>query len=59
VLSAEIVERERSQFDRAYHSVALSARNAVLLSSPLALPAGQYRDVIELTLDLDPRGAIR
>jgi hypothetical protein len=59
VLSAEIVDMARAQSDSVYRSVALSARNAVLLSSPLTLPAGRYQPVTEVTLDLDPRATVR
>jgi hypothetical protein len=37
----------------------MSARNAVLLASPIALPAGDYPAQTELTLLLDPRDAMR
>lgn len=59
VLAAEIVDRDRTEIDQDYYSVALSARNAVLLSSPIALPAGRYDPVMEITLDLDPRDTVR
>ncbi len=58
VASAEIVDDARHGGDPDYHDLALSARNAVLLSSPLTLPPGAppIRDV---TLTLDPRTASR
>ena len=43
----------------AYRSIALSARNAVLLSSPILLPNGAYDDVIDMVLNLNPRDALR
>ena len=58
VLTAEIVDNERSA-DPTYHEIALSARSAVLLSSPFALPAGHYQDVMDMVLDLDPRETLR
>ncbi|HKX10353.1 MAG TPA: hypothetical protein VJN67_19295 [Stellaceae bacterium] len=55
VVSAEIVDDPRHGGDPDYHDLALSARNAVLLSSPLNLPPGiSIRDI---TLTLDPRTA--
>ena len=55
VAKAEIVDDPRHGGDADYHDLALSARNAVLLSSPLNLPPGvSIRDV---TLTLDPRTA--
>lgn len=58
VLSAEILDNERSA-DPIYREIALSARSAVLLSSPFALPAGHYQDVMDMVLDLDPRETLR
>jgi outer membrane biosynthesis protein TonB len=57
VAKAEIVEDPRHGADPAFHDLALSARNAVLLSSPLNLPPGRYEAVRDITLTLDPRTA--
>lgn len=57
VARAEIVDDPRHGGDPAYHDLALSARNAVLLSSPLNLPPGRYEAVKDITLTLDPRSA--
>jgi hypothetical protein len=59
VSKAEIVDQLRFNSDATYHSIALSARNAVLLSSPIALPAGAYDDIIDMILNLNPRDALR
>jgi hypothetical protein len=58
VLKADIVSNARSD-DPIYREVALSARNAVLASSPLALPAGQYDDVMDMVLNMNPRDTLR
>ncbi|HEY1837702.1 MAG TPA: hypothetical protein VGG36_08610 [Rhizomicrobium sp.] len=58
VLSAEIVDRHRYKTDVAWREVALSARNAVLLSSPFVLPSGHYRPVMDMTLRFDPKDAL-
>ncbi len=58
VLKAELIETPRSD-DPAYQEIALSARNAVLMSSPLALPPGHYRGVMDLVIDLNPRDTLR
>jgi len=58
VLKAEIVDFARTT-DPAYREVAVSARNAVLLSSPLSLPAGHYQGVMDMVLYLNPRDALR
>jgi hypothetical protein len=52
---AEIVDRARYAADAVFRSIALSARNAVLLSSPIPLPPGTYDDEMNFTLDLNPR----
>ncbi len=57
VAKAEIVDDPRHDGDPDYHDLALSARNAVLLSSPLNLPPGAYGSIRDITLTLDPRTA--
>jgi len=59
VLLAEIVDKRRYNSDAAYREIALSARNAVILSSPFVLPPNYYKDVTDVTLTLDPRDALR
>jgi hypothetical protein len=58
VLKAEIVDTARAA-DPDYREVAVSARNAVLLSSPIALPAGHYQEVMDMVLYLNPKDALR
>ena len=58
VTKAELVENARS-VDPVYRAIAASARNAVLLASPLALPPGHYHGTLDLVLNLDPRDALR
>lgn len=58
VLKAEIVNSSRSN-DPAYREIAVSARNAVTLSSPIALPPGNYQDVMDMVLELNPRDTLR
>ncbi|HEY1612834.1 MAG TPA: hypothetical protein VGF97_03960 [Rhizomicrobium sp.] len=59
VKSAEIVDRGRSASDPVYRDVALSARNAVLLSSPIALPAGHRGKAIDVILVMRSRDALQ
>jgi len=59
VNKAEIVDTMRMTTDRVYRDIAISARNAVLLSSPFALPPGQYDAVMTLTLNLNPKDTLR
>jgi hypothetical protein len=56
VTKAEILDEARLGADA--HSIALSARNAVLLSSPFALPAG-HQGIMDMTLNLNPRDTLR
>jgi hypothetical protein len=58
VLKAEVVDTPRAA-DPLYQEIAASGRNAVLSASPLSLPAGQYRNVMELVLYLNPRESLR
>lgn len=59
VIVAEITDRERYVKDKVFREVALSARNAVLLSAPFKLPAGAPKDGIDFTLELNPRDTLR
>jgi hypothetical protein len=59
VTKADIVRDSRFASDKVYQAMAQSARNAVLLSSPFALPSGHYSDVMELTLSLNTAEALR
>jgi len=59
ILSAEIVEEARAKSDALYRDIAISARNAVVLSSPIQLPPGDYAAVMHFTLNLDPRATQR
>ena len=56
IVSAEIVVQTR---DPLYHDIALGARNAVLLSSPIPLPPGDYPATMHFVLRLDPRDTQR
>ncbi|HEX3485590.1 MAG TPA: hypothetical protein VHT51_11055 [Micropepsaceae bacterium] len=55
---AEIVDQKRYIADAAYRFIAVSALNAVRLSSPFALPAG-HEGVMDVTLDLNPRDTLQ
>jgi hypothetical protein len=57
VTSAEIIDD--SPNDIVYHDIAVSARNAALLSSPVLLPPGDYPTTMRFTLDLNPRDTQR
>jgi outer membrane biosynthesis protein TonB len=57
--SAEIVDDPSHGNDAAYRSLALSARNAALLASPLTVPQGRYDAVRDITIRLGTRDALR
>ncbi len=59
VTKAEIVRNAQYASDKAYQDAALSARNAVILSSPFTLPAGHYNARMAFTLRLDTQDALR
>ena len=59
IVSAVIMEEARSKSDAVYRDIALSARNAVILSSPIALPPNDLPATMHFTLDLDPKDAQR
>lgn len=56
IKKAEIVNDRRT--DAAYHSLAISARNAVLLSSPITLPAGTPASALDVVLNLSPKDTL-
>jgi outer membrane biosynthesis protein TonB len=55
VRKAEIVDDPRYSGNPGYHDFALSARNAVLLSSPLLVPPGAYDIAKDIVVDFDSR----
>lgn len=59
IQKADIVDMERYRTDATFREIALSARNAVLLSSPVPLPVGNYAEVMEMTLNFNPRDALQ
>jgi len=58
VTLAEVVDQGRFKSDARYRDVAISARNAVLLSSPFTLPPGNYHDGMDMILSLNPRDTL-
>jgi hypothetical protein len=59
VTKAEIVDTPRTKSDEAYRSIAISARNAVLLSSPLTLPLGMTPEMRDMTISFNTRDSLR
>jgi len=54
-----IVDQERFHTDKIFRDMALSARDAALLASPIAWPPGRYDKTQTLTIDLDPKAVLR
>ncbi|HEX2593864.1 MAG TPA: hypothetical protein VHL34_20360 [Rhizomicrobium sp.] len=59
IVSSDIVDMSRYQTDAVFREVALSARNAVTLSSPIPLPPGSYPAMQTFVIALDPRDTNR
>ncbi len=59
VVEADIIDKQRYATDTTYRWIALSARNAILLSSPLTLPSGLSTGNLDVTLTLNPREALQ
>ncbi len=54
-----IQDAARMKTDAAFHDMALSARDAAILASPLDLPPGNYPRVQTLTIVLDPKAVLK
>ena len=54
-----IADQARFATDAVFHDMALSARNAAILASPIKMPPGNWPKVIPLEIDLDPKAALR
>ena len=54
-----IVDQRRFFVDKAFHNMALSARDAALLASPIQIPNTRFEKTQTLTIDLDPKAVLR
>lgn len=54
-----ILDQARFFSDKPFRNMALSARDAALLASPIAMPPGNYQRVTVLTINLDPKAVLR
>lgn len=57
--SVYVVDQERFRTDKAFRDMALSARDAALLASPIQWPGGLSQKSQTLTIDLDPNAVLR
>ena len=58
ISDVEIVDQSRFVNDKLFRNMALSARNAALLASPISLPPGRYKAVMDISLTLDPKAVL-
>jgi hypothetical protein len=58
ISDVRILDQQRFDHDKLFRSMALSARNAALLASPIALPPGKYDPVMDIAITLDPRAVL-
>ena len=58
ISDVRIVDQQRFNHDKLFHGMALSARNAAILASPIPLPPGKYDAVMEIAITLDPRAVL-
>jgi hypothetical protein len=54
-----IVDQQRFHDDRVFRNMALSARDAALLASPIQIPGVKYEKTQTLTINLDPKAVLR
>ena len=54
-----IVDQQRFHDDKVFRNMALSARDATLLASPIQIPGVRYEKTQTLTINLDPKAVLR
>jgi hypothetical protein len=54
-----ILDQARFRSDKAFRDMALSARDAALLASPIQIPGVRYEKTQSLTISLDPKAVLR
>jgi hypothetical protein len=58
ISDVEIVDQSRFTNDKLFRDMALSARNAALLASPISLPPGKYDAIMDIAITLDPKAVL-
>jgi len=58
ISDVQITDQQRFNEDKLFRSMALSARNAAMLASPIPLPPGRYDAVMTVSITLDPKAAL-
>jgi hypothetical protein len=59
ISDVRIVDQQRFNTDKIFRGLALSARNAAINASPIALPPGHYDAVTQISIALDPKAVLR
>jgi hypothetical protein len=59
ITNVVMMDTARMQTDAAFRDMALSARDAAILSSPLHLPPGHYPQSQALTIELNPEAVLK
>jgi hypothetical protein len=58
ISNVQIVDQQRFNNDKLFRNMALSARNAAILASPIPLPPGKYDAVMTIAITLDPKAVL-
>jgi len=58
ITDVRINDQQRFNTDKLFRSMALSARNAAMLASPIPLPPGHYDAVMTIAITLDPKAVL-
>ena len=58
ISDVRVTDLQRFNNDKMFRSMALSARNAAMLASPIPLPPGQYDAVMNISITLDPKAVL-
>lgn len=53
-----ILDQARFNNDKEFRNMALSARDAAILASPILLPPGQYPAMMDIAITLDPKAVL-
>ncbi|HMH64442.1 MAG TPA: hypothetical protein VK515_02575 [Rhizomicrobium sp.] len=54
-----VVDQERFHTDKIFRAMALAARDAALLASPIQIPGTRFEKTQTLTINLDPKAVLR
>ena len=58
ISDVRITDQQRFNSDKLFRNMALSARDAAMLASPIPLPPGRYDTVMTIAITLDPKAVL-